>query len=179
MKNLLILILFVIFIVPPVQAGQLFPPENGNLPPSAACPTGQALTWTGTSVACTANTIPAGAVMMFNLAACPAGWSPLPGLAGRTVIGAGAGAGLTLRSLGETGGEENHTLSVTEIPAHAHGTDWQEYNENGKGSVPVMASGNSNSPEWYHFSSPTLNAGGDQPHNNMPPYIALLYCQKN
>lgn len=44
----------------------------------------------------------------------------LPDLRGRTIIGAGAGAGLTSRAVGARGGAETHTLSENEIPRHNH-----------------------------------------------------------
>ena len=43
-----------------------------------------------------------------------------PDLRGRTLIGAGTGIGLTTRAVGATGGAENHTLSIAEMPAHNH-----------------------------------------------------------
>lgn len=42
-----------------------------------------------------------------------------PPLAGRSVIGAGSGSGLTSRSLGAMGGEERHTLTRAELPDYA------------------------------------------------------------
>lgn len=44
----------------------------------------------------------------------------LPNLAGRVVVGAGQGPGLSPYGLGQIGGEENHTLTLTEMPAHTH-----------------------------------------------------------
>jgi microcystin-dependent protein len=44
----------------------------------------------------------------------------LPDLRGRSPIGAGQGAGLSNRYLGEYSGEENHVLSVNEMPYHNH-----------------------------------------------------------
>jgi microcystin-dependent protein len=46
----------------------------------------------------------------------------VPDCRGRSLIGAGTGAGLTLRTAGGTGGEERHTLSAAEsgVPAHTH-----------------------------------------------------------
>jgi microcystin-dependent protein len=44
----------------------------------------------------------------------------VPDLRGRTIIGAGAGAGLTNRGLGSKGGEESHFQSISEMPIHSH-----------------------------------------------------------
>lgn len=44
----------------------------------------------------------------------------VPDLCGRTIIGVGTGAGLTTRSLGAKDGEEQHTLTLNEIPSHSH-----------------------------------------------------------
>ena len=44
----------------------------------------------------------------------------VPDLRGRTSVGAGTGSGLTKRILGVTGGEENVTLSISQIPSHNH-----------------------------------------------------------
>lgn len=71
---------------------------------------------------------------------------------------------------GETGGEENHTLTISEMPSHAHRTSvgWGSGNL-GAGVARVDA----NSPQKYFAN--TGSTGGGQPHNNMPPYIAA-YC---
>src|SRR5215469_11971044 len=44
----------------------------------------------------------------------------LPNLQGRAPMQAGQGPGLTLRDLGETGGEQTVTLLPTQMPAHSH-----------------------------------------------------------
>lgn len=44
----------------------------------------------------------------------------LPDLQGRVPIGAGAGSGLSSRSIGNKGGEEAHAIAVAELPAHGH-----------------------------------------------------------
>src|SRR5512137_2743840 len=44
----------------------------------------------------------------------------LPDLRGRMPMAQGQGPGLSLRSLGESSGESQHTLSAAEMPPHRH-----------------------------------------------------------
>jgi microcystin-dependent protein len=44
----------------------------------------------------------------------------LPDLRGRVLLGAGAGSGLTVRRLGQTGGAETSAIAATNLPAHIH-----------------------------------------------------------
>lgn len=44
----------------------------------------------------------------------------LPNIASRIVVGAGQGAGLSAYPLGQVNGQENHTLTSSELPAHTH-----------------------------------------------------------
>lgn len=61
--------------------------------------------------------VPAGAVMFFNLASCPAGWTEFAALTGRVPVGAGGGTlGATMgTALGNQGAR-----TITEVPAHKH-----------------------------------------------------------
>jgi microcystin-dependent protein len=45
----------------------------------------------------------------------------VPDYRGRTIVGAGAGPGLTNRPIGYKDGEENHSLATAEMPSHNHG----------------------------------------------------------
>lgn len=108
----------------------------------------------------------------------------LPNLQGRVPVGAGQGAGLSNYALGQTGGLESVTLITQQLPTHSHallgssspGTSADPTNNllanDGRGG-PQYASSNSNA---------TLNgqsigaAGGNQPHENRPPFLALNYC---
>ena len=65
--------------------------------------------------------LPAGAVVAFDLKdGCPPGWNPVEDAAGRTIVGTGTGAGLSVRNYRDRGGEERHLLEVAEMPRHSH-----------------------------------------------------------
>jgi microcystin-dependent protein len=100
----------------------------------------------------------------------------LPDLRGRTPIHVGSG-----HTLGEKGGEQNHTLSISEIPTHAHVASGTSNN----GATPVAA-GNLlgavanlyNAPQSLTSLLPATiaNVGGSQAHLNMMPYLTLSFC---
>lgn len=127
-----------------------------------------------------ADVVPSGSVMAFVLSACPSGWSPLVAARGRFVIGTGT-LGSDTYGLGATGGEARHTLTVAEMPNHHHGISsqhgaadfWYALGNLGSGGEPIMV--------YNSYSTPVgpVTTGGNQPHENRPPYLALLYCQKN
>jgi microcystin-dependent protein len=112
----------------------------------------------------------------------------LPNLQGSAPLQAGQGPGLSLRDLGEFGGEPTVTLLASEIPAHNHTA--RCFNGAGNltspaGNVAAMASVGRQSENRYSASAgtaPSMNpqavapAGGGQPHNNMPPYLVMNFC---
>ena len=102
----------------------------------------------------------------------------LPDLRGRTPISFSASF-----ALGQTGGEEAHTITSSEMPAHNHvvtGND-AAATTNTPGSTTRLA--NSSPVNLYSaFSNPTtmnpgkiLNVGGSQAHNNMQPYLTITF----
>lgn len=77
---------------------------------------------------------------------------------------------------GETGGEEMHKLTVGELPIHRPKVGVPFYGT-GKFGYPLMQSGYS---EYQSQENDALleYVGGDQPHNNMPPYRAVYVWER-
>ncbi len=109
----------------------------------------------------------------------------LPDLQGCAPMQAGQGPGLSLRDLGETSGEQSVTLLQTEMPAHSHTV--QAAPSGGQAS-PVgnaWGAGQKGLGDLYAPSVPASNvqmnpfatsiAGGNFPHNNMPPFLGLTF----
>lgn len=109
----------------------------------------------------------------------------LPDLQGRAPMQPGQGPGLSLHDLGESGGSETVTLLESEIPSHNHSMGAQTTPLGGVASgqnatLSRPASGNlytaTNSPLVQMAPTTLAPAGGDQPHNNMQPYLTLYFC---
>ena len=110
----------------------------------------------------------------------------LPNLQGCAPMQQGQGQGLSLRDLGETGGEQTVTLLQSEMPAHSH-TALAASTGGGETSPQnnAWASGLKGHPPAFVPSNPQTNAqmnpfgtsiaGGSLPHNNMPPYLGLTF----
>lgn len=125
-----------------------------------------------------AGGIPGGAVMAFNLTSCPTGWSPVTAAQGRFIVGTGT-LGADGYGLGETGGSARHALTEEEMPPHTHQT-WSRVGSaqwsNSPTPYALMQPGYYNEPtSWTGGAAP----GGAKPHENRPPYLALLFCQKS
>lgn len=83
-------------------------------------------------------------------------------------------------SLGSTGGEETHILLESEMPKHRHsfGTN------NGFTWFAILESLDGSPHATWDTSSGNLTSGalsetgGSQPHNNMPPYLAVYLWRK-
>jgi microcystin-dependent protein len=104
----------------------------------------------------------------------------LPNLQGRFPLHIGQGPGQTSYDPGQEGGAETVTLQIAEMPTHNH--------------MVAATSGDStsNKPEdgilaqQNHYASASdgtlmnpamiTNTGEGQPHENIPPYLALNFC---
>ena len=120
----------------------------------------------------------------------------VPDYRSRGLIGNGIGSGLSERVLGTSGGFENHTLGLTQIPQHNHFRNTREINE----PLPTLVAGNVslalNGPEvgygyTWNIATPSasnfigvnpvsitggVTVSGGLPHNNMQPYSVVHWC---
>jgi len=88
----------------------------------------------------------------------------VPNLSGKFPRGAGGGL-----SAGDTGGENSVTLTVAQMPSHAHPIPASIIPGGGAGALPV-----------YGYNAlallQTQNTGGGGSHNNIPEYQVLKYA---
>jgi len=102
----------------------------------------------------------------------------IPDLIDRSVIGSSGSF-----SFGATGGEIDHTLDVSEIPAHTHVDSGHSHTVTLETSLPAQAGAGfagqvSLAPLTTNTgvsSANNQNTGGGGAHNNMPPYMSLTY----
>ncbi|HEV2882782.1 MAG TPA: phage tail protein [Pyrinomonadaceae bacterium] len=103
----------------------------------------------------------------------------LPDLRGRTPIHEGSG-----HTLGERGGEQAHTLTIAELPTHAHVANATSIpaTTNTPGSNLLLAQSTSSqlygAPSNVQAMAPNAisNVGGSQAHLNMQPFLTLNFC---
>lgn len=93
----------------------------------------------------------------------------LPNLKGKVPVGLDASQ-TEFNSLGKTGGEKKHTLSINEMPSHNHDYSGIVSKYMGQGGGTTDAERLCN-----RASGTTTSTGGDQPHNNLQPYITVNY----
>ncbi len=112
----------------------------------------------------------------------------LPDLQGNAAMHTGAnqpGPGLSFHDLGETGGSETVTLLESEIPLHSHGVMAAANPALINLPAPTNTLARSQNSTVYQSVTNTnivqMNqnvigpAGGDQPHNNMQPYLTFYF----
>lgn len=150
---------------------------------TGAAPTINAGTFGGMTVGQFVDMIyPVGSIYMSASATSPASlfggtWESI---GGRFLLGADA-----TYAAGSTGGEAAHTLSTHEIPHHYHNSYCLGLS--GTMDAPAYYAVFNRSAYTYNYAETTSKAldvastsviGGDQPHNNMPPYLAVYMWQR-
>ena len=108
----------------------------------------------------------------------------LPDMRGNVPIHEGSG-----HTLGEKGGEQNHTLTMSELPTHVHDFSSNTCVQSASANATVAPPTNN---YWANHGKTTYstggvntaamspqavgNFGGSQPHTNMQPYLVLNFC---
>jgi microcystin-dependent protein len=109
----------------------------------------------------------------------------LPDMQGNAPMFWGQGPGLSLRDIGETGGEPTVTLLQSEMPAHPHtmrdhDIDLGELNAPAPNrSLAKSTNSTIYAPAGNFVQMAPLALslqGSSQPHNNMQPYLTLNFC---
>ena len=108
----------------------------------------------------------------------------LPNLQGRVPMHYGSGAGLSPRLIGEAAGQESVSLTEAQLPAHTHKARASSLKGNTNSPVGRVwskdagvqsATYTSNAADADMAAGAIAPAGGGQPHNNMPPYLAVNF----
>jgi len=94
---------------------------------------------------------------------------------GRVLVGLDAGD-TSFDTLGETGGEKAHTLTIGEMPAHKHKFGYRGGNTDATGSPYSVGKAIGHDPSNAY--SETTSTGGDGSHNNLQPYIVVYFWKR-
>jgi len=103
----------------------------------------------------------------------------LRNLQGRAPIHMGSG-----HTLGERGGEQAHTLSISELPTHVHAANASTAASTTNVPVNTSVLAQSTSSQLYTAAANLVamapnslgNTGGSQAHLNMQPFLVLNFC---
>lgn len=115
---------------------------------------------------------PVGSIYLSTAATNPAAlfggtWQAIEG---RFLLAAGGGY-----AAGSMGGEAAHTLTIAEMPSHTHLFHGAHTGENKN----VSNVGNDWAPIVRDWTMDALTyTGGGQPHNNLPPYLAVYVWKR-
>lgn len=123
------------------------------------------------------NLLPRGIVVAWSHIpiAAPEGWAICDGTLGtpdlrdRFILGGGSHLAFT------TGGTETETLTIAQMPSHNHYINTAVFSANNN---PSMVNNNDTGYPSGPRGDVIQPAGGNMPHNNMPPYYVLWYIMK-
>ena len=116
----------------------------------------------------------------------------LPDMRGRVGIGAGEGADLSIRTMGQKSGTETHILTIEEMPVHNHGvTDPGHahfYTNTSNDQDLFSGINNETAADQQETTNQTTgtsttgitinNAGSNNAHNNMQPFLVIRFLIK-
>jgi microcystin-dependent protein len=115
----------------------------------------------------------------------------MPDMRGRVPVHQGQGGGLSSYTLGQSGGVESVTLTTQQIPIHNHfllANASPASSANPSANLTVAFENVSQSPNPFAYlpydgtgqvtmpANSIGQSGGNQPHENIQPILALNYC---
>lgn len=109
----------------------------------------------------------------------------LPNLRGASPMHQGNGVGLSVRTVGEAGGEETVSLSQAQLPYHTHGAvgTTSPANDTNPAGNRWAAADDRGGTRYSNAISGLVSmaqtafspVGSGSPHNNMPPYLTVSF----
>lgn len=106
----------------------------------------------------------------------------LPDLRGRVPIQMSTTSGGSFAE-GQRAGEETHTLGIAEMAAHQHAMLASDQPGSGTNPSGAFFTANSEQTPYAALDAPVAmatqmitNAGGQQAHTNIQPYLAVNFC---
>lgn len=130
--------------------------------------------------------IPGGAIMAFNRASCPSGWTYDNTTRGRTIVGMSVG--------GTLGGTTPNTLAFSDLENRSHShiwalyfganTNWNTFTSNGSTRTLIQwSNGIGNEGVGFYPIALAQSTFNETFHTNQRsgfiPYVQYIYCEKN
>lgn len=101
----------------------------------------------------------------------------LPNPKGRTLVGKDS-TDTDFNTLGKTGGEKTHTLTVSELPSHSHIINSFRQYENGSSTDSSKLGRTTTGADGGSSTIATGGTGGNEAHNNLQPYMTTNFIIK-
>ncbi len=109
-------------------------------------------------------------------------WEEATELRAKFPIGAGTLPSGAVLAVGDTGGEETHTITVAQMPTHTHPITAPATNDPSNGKGTIAGRNSISTIETYNDvdngGMSIANAGGGMPLTIMPPYYALYFLRR-
>jgi microcystin-dependent protein len=104
----------------------------------------------------------------------------MPDLRGRVPVHAGTRPGGSSYQIGQSGGAEEVTLTISQLPNHTHSIPASTSGATSASAVGGVPAAVGSDALWSRnpatdVMSTTSGAGGSQPHTNLQPYTCLNY----
>jgi microcystin-dependent protein len=126
--------------------------------------------------------VPIGSIVMWTKSVIPRGWALCDGtlntidLRGRFVVGYDPNQ-TDYSVYGNTGGENFHQLTTNEMPSHVHNADVVHEGNDGSRLYGTFV-GQQNGAQPGSVPASVKSTGGDQAHENRPPYYVMYFIQR-